>query len=65
ISMLAHSCISTACWHYGENDSFVLRARINLNPGDEITISYLGDDDLYKSSNSRNLNQEKNKKKKK
>ncbi|ETW60984.1 hypothetical protein PFMC_03214 [Plasmodium falciparum CAMP/Malaysia] len=53
ISMLAHSCISTACWHYGENDSFVLRARINLNPGDEITISYLGDDDLYKSSNIR------------
>ncbi|SCQ12636.1 SET domain protein,putative [Plasmodium sp.] len=64
ISMLAHSCISTACWHYGENDSFVLRARIKLNPGDEITISYLGDDDLYKSSNSRNLNQEKKKKKK-
>ncbi|SOV78005.1 SET domain protein, putative [Plasmodium sp. gorilla clade G3] len=53
ISMLAHSCISTACWHYGENDSFVLRARIKLNPGDEITISYLGDDDLYKSSNIR------------
>ncbi|CRH00022.1 SET domain protein, putative [Plasmodium relictum] len=53
ISMLAHSCNSTACWHYGENDSFVLRARIKLNAGDELTISYLGDDDLYKSSNIR------------
>ncbi|VTZ68726.1 SET domain-containing protein 7, putative [Plasmodium chabaudi chabaudi] len=53
ISMLAHSCNSTACWHYGENDSFVLRARVKLNVGDELTISYLGDDDLYKSSNIR------------
>ncbi|VUZ95815.1 SET domain-containing protein 7, putative [Plasmodium vivax] len=53
ISMLAHSCNSTACWHYGSNDSFVLRARVKLAVGDELTISYLGDDDLYKSSNIR------------
>ncbi|CAA9988174.1 SET domain protein, putative [Plasmodium knowlesi strain H] len=53
ISMLAHSCNSTACWHYGTNDSFVLRARVKLAVGDELTISYLGDDDLYKSSNIR------------
>ncbi|KJP86127.1 hypothetical protein AK88_04250 [Plasmodium fragile] len=53
ISMLAHSCNSTACWHYGSDDSFVLRARVKLSVGDELTISYLGDDDLYKSSNIR------------
>ncbi|GAW80922.1 SET domain protein [Plasmodium gonderi] len=53
ISMLAHSCNSTACWHYGNDDSFVLRARVKLTVGDELTISYLGDDDLYKSCNIR------------
>jgi len=50
ISMMAHSCGSTACWHYGEDDAFVLRARQRLRAGDELTISYIGDEDLFKST---------------
>lgn len=53
ISMMAHSCRATACWHYGEDDAFVLRARVALKRGDEITISYIGDDELFKSTNIR------------
>ncbi|XP_055388444.1 uncharacterized protein LOC129617011 [Condylostylus longicornis] len=52
ISMLAHDCLASACWHYGENDAFVLRARHHIKQGQEITISYVGDDDLYKSTNN-------------
>ncbi|KAF4751727.1 hypothetical protein FOZ62_020055, partial [Perkinsus olseni] len=32
ISMLSHSCEATCCWHYGPNDSFVLRARVPIEP---------------------------------
>lgn len=53
ISMMAHSCRATACWHYGEGDAFVLRARVSLQRGDEITISYIGDEELFKSTNVR------------
>ncbi|OEH76140.1 set domain-containing protein bromodomain-containing protein [Cyclospora cayetanensis] len=53
ISMMAHSCEATACWHYGEDDAFVLRSRVALNRGDEITISYIGDEELFKSTNMR------------
>lgn len=52
-SMMAHSCGSTGVWHFGSNDSFCLRARVALNQGDEITISYLSDDDLFKSTSVR------------
>lgn len=48
ISMMAHSCSATACWHYGDSDAFVLRARQYLPAGAELTISYIGDDDLFK-----------------
>lgn len=50
ISMLAHDCAASACWHYGEKEAFVLRARQYIKKGDEITISYVGDDDLFKST---------------
>lgn len=50
ISMCAHSCDPTCCWSYGEDDAFVLRARIGLAAGDELTISYLQDEDLLKST---------------
>lgn len=49
--MLAHDCAATACWHYAEEDAFVLRARLYIKKGQEITISYVGDDDLFKSTN--------------
>jgi hypothetical protein len=48
-SMMAHSCGASGVWHFGSGDSFCLRARVALRPGDEITISYLSDEDLFKS----------------
>lgn len=50
ISMCSHSCDPSCCWSYGEDDAFVLRARISLKAGDELTISYLQDEDLLKST---------------
>jgi len=50
ISMCAHSCDPTCCWSYGDGDAFVLRARVALKKGDELTISYLQDEDLLKST---------------
>lgn len=49
ISMCAHSCDPSCCWSYGEEDAFVLRARMSLKKDDELTISYLQDEDLLKS----------------
>ena len=48
-STMAHSCSPSAVWHFGADDAFCLRARVSLKPGDEITISYLGDEDLLRS----------------
>lgn len=53
ISMIAHDCSATATWHYGDDDAFVLRARQFIPQGDEITISYIGDDDLLKATHIR------------
>jgi len=50
ISMCAHSCDPTCCWSYGDEDAFVLRSRVALSKGDELTISYLQDEDLLKST---------------
>lgn len=50
ISMCAHSCDPSCCWSYGDDDAFVLRARVALKAGDELTISYLQDEDLLKST---------------
>jgi len=50
ISMCAHSCDPSCCWSYGDDDAFVLRARVALNRDDELTISYLQDEDLLKST---------------
>jgi len=49
ISMCAHSCDPSCCWSYGDDDAFVLRARRQLAKGEELTISYLTDDDLLKA----------------
>lgn len=48
-SMISHSCGASGVWHFGAEDSFCLRARVSLRPGDEISISYLGDEELFKS----------------
>lgn len=50
ISMCAHSCDPSCCWSYGEDDAFVLRARVALTDGHELTISHLQDEDLLKST---------------
>eukprot|EP00442_Polarella_glacialis_P000469 CAMPEP_0115096580 /NCGR_PEP_ID=MMETSP0227-20121206/29819_1 /TAXON_ID=89957 /ORGANISM="Polarella glacialis, Strain CCMP 1383" /LENGTH=517 /DNA_ID=CAMNT_0002490363 /DNA_START=126 /DNA_END=1679 /DNA_ORIENTATION=+ len=55
ISMCSHSCDPTCCWSYGEEDAFVLRARVALSDSDELTISYLQDEDLLKSTAVRQL----------
>lgn len=53
ISMCAHSCDPTCCWSYGDEDAFVLRSRMALEKGGELTISYLQDEDLLKSTGVR------------
>lgn len=53
ISMCAHSCDPSCCWSYGDEDAFVLRARVALQRGEELTISYLQDEDLLKSTSVR------------
>jgi len=53
ISMCAHSCDPTCCWSYGDEDAFVLRSRMALDKGGELTISYLQDEDLLKSTGVR------------
>eukprot|EP00915_Cephaloidophora_sp_WS-2016_P001264 GHVH01001804.1.p1 GENE.GHVH01001804.1~~GHVH01001804.1.p1 ORF type:complete len:541 (+),score=76.41 GHVH01001804.1:47-1669(+) len=54
ISMMAHCCDSSATWHYGtKGDQFVLRARHHMRKGAEITITYVGDDELLKSKDTR------------
>uniref|UniRef100_A0A0G4H3T6 SET domain-containing protein n=1 Tax=Chromera velia CCMP2878 TaxID=1169474 RepID=A0A0G4H3T6_9ALVE len=52
-SMMSHSCGASCSWHYGEGDSYVLRARAKMRAGDELTISYIGDEDLFKSTDVR------------
>jgi|Transcript_66764 hypothetical protein len=50
ISMCSHSCDPSCCWSYGDEDAFVLRARVAMKGGTELTISYLQDEDLLKST---------------
>lgn len=44
-SFMSHSCYPNAVWHY-EEDSFVLRARRDIEKGTEICLSYLSEDAL-------------------
>ncbi|EKX73783.1 conserved hypothetical protein [Theileria equi strain WA] len=53
ISFTAHSCDASCCWYHTDQDYFVLRARKRLLPGDEITISYLGESDLLAATYKR------------
>ena len=54
-SNMSHSCAASAVWHFGDLDGFCLRARTNLVPGDEVSISYLGDEDLFRSVPARRV----------
>eukprot|EP01066_Platyproteum_vivax_P014115 Platyproteum_vivax@DN6346_c0_g1_i1.p1 len=52
-SFISHSCLPNAVWHYDQNDNFVLRARVDIQPNDELTISYLNEDCLFQSIEER------------
>eukprot|EP00931_Biecheleriopsis_adriatica_P050869 TRINITY_DN29485_c0_g1_i1.p1 TRINITY_DN29485_c0_g1~~TRINITY_DN29485_c0_g1_i1.p1 ORF type:complete len:305 (+),score=50.89 TRINITY_DN29485_c0_g1_i1:613-1527(+) len=51
-SFMSHSCYPNAVWHYDEDD-FVLRARSDIEAGDEVTVSYLSEESLLESTASR------------
>lgn len=51
-SFMSHSCLPCAVWHYDE-DNFVLRARSDIEIGQEICCSYLSEDALLESTISR------------
>lgn len=53
ISNADHSCGASAVWHFQTNNTFILRARKMLKPGDEISISYLYDGDLILPTHKR------------
>eukprot|EP00928_Gymnodinium_smaydae_P057050 TRINITY_DN40320_c0_g1_i1.p1 TRINITY_DN40320_c0_g1~~TRINITY_DN40320_c0_g1_i1.p1 ORF type:complete len:474 (-),score=52.95 TRINITY_DN40320_c0_g1_i1:578-1999(-) len=53
-SLMSHSCAPNASWHR-QGSKHVLHARCDLEPGDEICISYLSDADLYESTSVRKI----------
>lgn len=44
--LLAHSCEPNCDWQYGPSHAFVLYARTKVEPMQELSISYLGDEHL-------------------
>jgi len=48
VSRCSHSCDPACFFAIGENGALVLRSRAWLKKGDELTISYLADDDVPK-----------------
>jgi len=56
-SFMSHSCHPNAVWHFAEGtqaeDTFVLHARRDIEPGDEICISYLPEQGLLHSAAAR------------
>lgn len=56
-SLMSHSCFPNAIWHFAEGtdaeDTFVLRAREEIQPSDEICISYLPEEGLLLSAQRR------------
>jgi len=52
-SFISHSCGANAIWTEGEDALHVLRARENIAVGDEISISYLQEDELLHSAEAR------------
>lgn len=53
-SFMSHSCFPNAVWHYSGPDH-VLRARREINEGDEVCISYLPESGLFQSAPSRRM----------
>lgn len=53
-SFMSHSCFPNAVWHYTGTDH-VLRARRNIEVGDEVCISYLPEDGLLQAAPVRRM----------
>lgn len=51
-SFLSHDCRPNGMWHY-EGNGFALRARQKIEPGEEVTVSYLAEEALLESTTSR------------
>lgn len=52
-SLMSHSCFPSAMWHADRNNNFVLRARRRIEPGEEITITYLDEEELVGTASAR------------
>ncbi|CEM02509.1 unnamed protein product [Vitrella brassicaformis CCMP3155] len=52
-SFLSHACDPNAVWHYDEASRFVLRARQDIRPGDEVCVSYVSEEGLFEPSHLR------------
>lgn len=51
-SFYSHSCRPNAVWHY-EGERYVLRARMPIDKGDEVTITYIAEEALMASAVTR------------
>ncbi|KFG62545.1 putative histone lysine methyltransferase, SET [Toxoplasma gondii RUB] len=47
-SFSSHSCLPNALWFTDEDHTFVLRSRADIAAGDEVTLTYLSEDDLMR-----------------
>ncbi|PFH32213.1 hypothetical protein BESB_021540 [Besnoitia besnoiti] len=47
-SFSSHSCLPNVLWFTDEDHTFVLRARANIEEGDEVTLTYLSEEDLMR-----------------
>ncbi|PHJ23478.1 histone lysine set [Cystoisospora suis] len=52
-SFSSHSCLPNTLWFTDEKDRFVLRSRAHLKKGDEVTLSYLSEEDLMRPAKER------------
>nr|CEL68313.1 TPA: histone lysine methyltransferase, SET, putative [Neospora caninum Liverpool] len=47
-SFSSHSCLPNALWFTDEDHTFVLRTRADIAAGDEVTLTYLSEEDLMR-----------------
>ena len=52
-SFMSHSCKPSCAWSFGQDDSFNLRSIRDLKAGEELTISYLSEEQLALPTESR------------
>eukprot|EP00927_Polykrikos_kofoidii_P036448 TRINITY_DN30773_c0_g1_i2.p1 TRINITY_DN30773_c0_g1~~TRINITY_DN30773_c0_g1_i2.p1 ORF type:complete len:591 (-),score=123.65 TRINITY_DN30773_c0_g1_i2:73-1845(-) len=52
-SLMSHSCLPSAVWHYDVSGNFVLKARRGIAAGEEVTVSYLSEAELLFHASAR------------